>query len=343
MKKMLNTLYVTSEHSYLSLDGENIVILDHEQEIGRVPLHNLEAIVSFGYRGASPALMGACAERNISLCYLTPQGKFLARVTGPVKGNVLLRQKQFETCSDEQASLKIAKNCIAAKVFNARWVLERATRDHSMQVDVEKIKHASGFLKESVPQILGTTAKEQLRGYEGEAAGIYFSVFDELILQQKKDFSFQGRNRRPPQDRVNAMLSFFYTILTNQVAAALETAGLDPYVGVLHTERPGRVSLALDLVEELRPVMADRFVISLINKRIVNGKDFIQKENGAILMKDDTRRKILTEWQTRKKEMILHPFLKEKVEWGMVPHVQAMLLGRYLRGDLDAYPPLLWK
>ncbi len=343
MKKMLNTLYVTSEHSYLSLDGETIVVLIKEEEVGRVPLHNLEAVVSFGYRGASPALMGACAERNISLCYLTPQGKFLARITGPVKGNVLLRKKQFETCGEEQESLKVAKNCIAAKVYNARWVLERATRDHGMQIDVEKMKRASGFLRESIRIIQETTSKEQLRGYEGEAASIYFSVFDELILQQKKDFSFQGRNRRPPQDRVNAMLSFFYTILTNQVAAALETVGLDPYVGLLHTERPGRVSLALDLVEELRPIMADRFVISLINKRIVNGKDFQVKENGAILIKEDTRRKILTEWQTRKKETIMHPFLKEKVEWGMVPYVQAMLLGRYLRGDLDAYPPFLWK
>lgn len=343
MKKLLNTLYVTSENSYLSLDGETIVVLDNELEVGRVPLHNLEGIVSFGYRGTSPALMGACAERNISLCYLSPQGKFLARVTGPVKGNVLLRKKQYEVSVDLEKSLEIAKNCIVGKIYNARWVLERATRDHSLQVDVERIKKASLLLKESLGRVQGSQSKEQLRGYEGEAASIYFGVFDELILQQKKEFFFHGRNKRPPLDNVNALLSFMYTILTNNIAAALETAGLDPYVGVLHTERPGRASLALDLVEELRSVMVERFVLTLVNKRIVNGKDFVKKENGAVLMTDDGRRKILTEWQSRKKEMLVHPFLKEKMEWGMVPHIQAMLLSRYLRGDLDAYPPFLWK
>lgn len=343
MKKLLNTLYVTSENSYLSLDGENIVVLDQNKEVGRLPLNNLEAIVSFGYRGTSPALMGACAERNISLCYLTPQGRFLARVSGPVKGNVLLRKRQYEAGNDEKESLLIAKNCIIAKVYNARWVLERTTRDHGLQIDVERVKKASAFLKDTLRKIEECQSKEQLRGQEGEAASIYFGVFDEMILQQKKDFSFQGRSKRPPLDNVNAMLSFIYTILTNNVASALETVGLDPYVGVLHTERPGRVSLALDLIEELRPVLADRFVLSLINKRIVSGKDFTKMENGAVLMKDDARRRILTEWQNRKKETLQHPFLKEKIEWGMVPYAQAMLLSRYFRGDLDAYPPFMWK
>lgn len=343
MKKLLNTLYVTSENSYLSLDGENIVVLDNEKEVGRLPLHNLDGIVSFGYRGTSPALMGACMERNISICYLTPHGKFLARICGAVKGNVLLRKMQFQLCMDDKRSLDIAKNCIAGKVYNARWVLERACRDHSMQINVEKVKHASALLKKSISQIQESVEKEQLRGYEGEAATLYFGVFDELILQQKSDFFFHGRNRRPPQDNVNAMLSFIYTILTNNIAAALESVGLDPYVGVLHTDRPGRVSLALDLLEELRPVIADRFVLSLINKKVICGRDFAKKENGAVLMKDDSRKKILTEWQNRKKEVITHPFLKEKVEWGMVPYVQAMLLARYLRGDLDAYPPFMWK
>lgn len=343
MKKLLNTLYVTSESNYLSLDGENVVILDMESEIGRIPLHNLEAIVSFGYRGTSPALMGACAKRNISLSYLTPQGKFLARVTGSVTGNVILRGRQYQISMEEGESLAIAKNCILGKVYNARWVLERATRDHGMQIDVERVKHASLLLKQSLDMILECTSKGQLRGYEGEAASIYFGVFDELILQQKKDFSFRGRNKRPPLDSVNAMLSFIYTILTNHIASALETVGLDPYMGFLHTERPGRVSLALDMIEELRSVMADRFVLSLINRKIVQGKDFQTKENGAVLMGDATRRAILSEWQTRKKETLTHPYLKEKVEWGMVPYVQAMLLARYLRGDLDAYPPFLWK
>lgn len=312
MRKLLNTLYVTSENSYLALDGENLVVYDEKKELGRLPLHNLDGIVSFGYRGTSPALMGACAERNISLCYLTPQGKFLARVTGKVQGNVLLREQQYKSSKDDEISLTIAKNCIMGKVYNARWVLERAIRDHGMQIDVEGVKKASLHLKESLQYIQNAESKDQLRGYEGEAASIYFGVFNELILQQKKEFNFQGRNKRPPKDNVNAMLSFVYTLLTNQITSALEVVGLDPYVGYLHTDRPGRVSLALDLIEELRSVYADRFVLSLINKKIVNGKNFSQKENGVVLM-------------------------------GMVPYVQAMLLARYLRGDLDGYPVFLWK
>ena len=308
-----------------------------------MPLHNLEGIVSFGYRGTSPALMGACADRNISLCYLTPQGKFLARVTGKTRGNVILRDRQYTSSKDEKRSLEISKNCISGKVYNARWVLERAIRDHAMQIDKERVKVASLQLKTFLQYIQNAESKEQLRGYEGEAASIYFSVFDELILQQKKDFSFHGRSKRPPMDNVNAMLSFVYTLLTNQITSALESVGLDPCVGYLHTERPGRASLALDLIEEFRAVYADRFVLSLINKKIVNKKNFTKKENGAVLMDDDLRKKLLMEWQNKKKEVITHPFLKEKVEWGMVPYVQAMLLARYLRGDLDGYPAFLWK
>lgn len=343
MRKLLNTLYVTSENSYLALDGENVVLYENKDELGRIPLHNLEGIVSFGYRGTSPALMGACAERNISLCYLTPQGKFLARVSGRIKGNVVLRQQQYDSSRDEAISLEIAKNCIIGKVYNARWVLERAIRDHSLQIDAEKVKAASNFLKDSLTFIQNSQSKDQLRGYEGEAASIYFGVFDQLILQQKKDFIFTGRNRRPPLDPVNAMLSFVYTLLTNMVTSALESVGLDPYVGYLHVDRPGRASLSLDLVEELRAVMADRFVLSLINRKMVTGKNFSRQENGAILMDDELRKRVLMEWQNRKKEMITHPYLQEKVVWGMVPYVQALLLARYLRGDLDGYPVFLWK
>lgn len=343
MKKLLNTLYVTSPDSYLSLDGENVVILEGEQESGRIPLHNLEAIVSFGYRGVSPALMGGCAKRNIALCFVTPQGKFLARVTGGVHGNVLLRRRQFETAQDSDFSLGVAKNCILGKVYNSRWVLERATRDHSLQVDVERLKQASSFLQNALQNIRVCMNQDQLRGYEGEAASVYFGVFDQLILQQKKEFVFSGRNRRPPLDNVNAMLSFVYTLLTGMTASALETVGLDPYVGFMHTDRPGRVSLALDLLEELRPVMADRFVLTMINKKLVTGKDFKKKEDGAVIMSDAARKQLLVEWQNKKKEVITHPYLGEKVEWGMVPFVQAMLLARYLRGDLDEYPPFFWK
>lgn len=343
MKKLLNTLYVTSEDSYLSLDGENVVIFNQSQEMGRIPLHNLEAIVSFGYRGASPALMGGCASRNISLCFLTPQGKFLARVTGSVKGNVILRKRQYEASNDSDIALGIARNYMLGKVYNSRWVLERATRDHGFQVDVEQMKRASGFLKDSLGYIEACTDMAQLRGYEGEAASVYFGVFNQLILQQKKDFIFSGRNKRPPLDNVNAMLSFVYTLLTGMVASALETVGLDPYVGFMHTDRPGRVSLALDLIEELRPVLADRFVLALINRKMVTGKDFTKKEDGAVLMSDKGRKNLLTEWQNRKKDVITHPYLGEKVEWGMIPFVQAMLLARFLRGDIDEYPPFFWK
>ena len=343
MKKLLNTLYVTSEKSYLSLDGENIVIYEDKAELGRLPLHNLEGIVCFGYRGTSPALMGACAERNISLCYMTPQGKFLARVSGRIRGNVILREQQYASSKDEKISMEIAKNCILGKVYNARWVLERALRDHPMQIDVDRVKAASVRLKESLELIRNSQSKDQLRGYKGEAASIYFGVFDELILQQKKDFVFAGRNKRPPLDNVNAMLSFVYTLLTNTITSALECVGLDPCVGYFHTERPGRASLSLDLIEEFRAVMADRFVLSLINKKIVTDKNFTKKENGAVLMDVDLRKKLLTEWQNKKKEVITHPYLGEKVEWGMMPFVQAMLLARYLRGDLDAYPVFMWK
>lgn len=343
MKKLLNTLYVTSQDSYLALEGENIVVLDGKTEIGRLPLHNLEGIVSFGYRGTSPALMGACAERNISLCYLTPQGKFLARISGRSKGNVILRQQQYISSRDDTVSLGIAKNCILGKVYNARWVLERGIRDHSFQIDTDKVKKASIYLKKNLECIRNCQTKDQLRGYEGEAASVYFGVFDQLILQQKKEFIFTGRNKRPPKDNVNALLSFVYTLLSNSITSALETVGLDPYVGYLHTDRPGRASLSLDLIEELRAVLADRFVLSLINKKIIRGKNFSKKENGAVLMDDELRKRLLIEWQNRKKETITHPFLKEKIEWGMVPYVQAMLLARYLRGDLDGYPVFLWK
>ena len=343
MKKLLNTLYITSSASYLTLDGENVVVWDGNTEIGRLPLHNLDGIVSFGYRGMSPALMGACAEKNIAVSFLTPQGRFLARVTGKIQGNVLLRKIQYQESDDSVKSCTIARNCILGKVYNARWVLERALRDHGMQIDGEKVRRVSLFLQNSLEHIKECQDADKLRGMEGEAASLYFSVFDELILQQKSDFRFTGRSRRPPLDYVNAMLSFTYTLLTGMVASALESVGLDPYVGFLHTDRPGRMSLALDLMEELRPALADRFVLTLINRRIVLKKDFIIKENGAVLMNEGARKKFLEEWQGRKREVITHPFLEEKVEWGMVPFAQAMLLARYLRGDLDEYPPFLWK
>lgn len=343
MRKLLNTLYVTSPDTYLSLDGENIVIIKEEKEISRIPLHNLESIIAFGYTGASPALMGACAKRNIALSFMKQNGKFLARVTGEVRGNVTLRKSQYRYSDDIEKSNRIARNFVLGKVYNSRWVIERATRDYALRLDVEKLKRVSKYLANSLKLIMKSDSLEQLRGYEGEASSVYFSVLDDLILQQKDSFYFHCRNRRPPLDNVNAMLSFAYTLLAHDTAAVLETVGLDPYVGFLHRDRPGRVSLALDIMEELRSVYADRFVISIINKREISPKGFIKKENGAVVMDDEARKAILKSWQNKKQEVITHPFLQEKLEWGLVPYSQAMLLARFIRGDLDDYPPFLWK
>ncbi len=343
MKKLLNTLYIMSSDRYLSLDGENIVVNCEQKEVGRVPLHNLEAVVTCGYTGASPALMGACAERNVSLCFMTESGKFLARVTGNQRGNVVLRKTQYRYSEDFDRSLDIAKTMIVGKLYNSRWVIERAKRDYSMRLDEQKLGNVSDCLKKSIFKAKECKDIDSLRGIEGEGASMYFSVFDDLILQQKDDFVFQRRTKRPPLDNVNAMLSFAYSLLTSMCASALEVVGLDPYVGFMHTDRPGRKSLALDLVEELRSVVADRFVLSLINKKVISGKGFSKFDDSAVVMKEETRKIFLTSWQSKKQEVITHPFLKEKVEWGMVPYTQALLLARYLRGDLDAYPPFLWK
>ncbi len=343
MRILQNTLYVTSPDAYLALDGENIVVLCGEAETARVPLHNLEGVVTFGYTGASPALMGACCRRNIAVSFLSPQGRFLARVTGEQRGNVTLRREQYRAAEHPQRSLSMARPMIAAKLFNARWVLERALRDHSLRVDQAAVEAASQALAAAVKAALAAETPEMLRGIEGEGAARYFGVLDELILQQKDAFFLHGRSRRPPLDNVNALLSFVYTLLAHETAAALETVGLDPYVGFLHGERPGRASLALDIMEELRAVMADRFVLTLINRRAVTADGFSRKEDGAVTMADDTRRAVLSAWQSRKQETLVHPFLGEKIAWGLVPYTQALLLARFLRGDLDGYPPFFWK
>jgi CRISP-associated protein Cas1 len=276
------------------------------------------------------------------LCFLTPNGRFQARVTGKVKGNVLLRKKQYEISEQELQSVLIAASFLIGKLSNCRKVLERAIRDHSMLVNVEALAGAAAFLKETLKAVQSCKSVGDLMGFEGSAAKIYFGVFDQLILQQREDFFFKERNRRPPLDNMNSLLSFLYSLLTNEVASALETVGLDPYVGFLHQDRPGRPSLALDLMEELRPVFADRLALSLVNRKQITGKGFTQKESGGILMDDDTRKAVLTAWQERKKEEIIHPYLKERIPFGLIPHIQAMLLARYLRNDLDAYPPFFW-
>ena len=343
MKRLLNTLYLSNPDYYLSLDGENVVAKLKDEEIGRVPLHNLDGIVTTGFTGASPKLMGYCAERNIALTFLSGSGRFLATVCGESRGNVTLRKEQYRISDCEERSLKIARNMILGKIFNSKWVLERAIRDYSMRLNSERLKEQSRFLGNSMQRAREAAGLDRLRGIEGEAASVYFSVFDEMILQQKENFKFDTRNRRPPMDNVNALLSFSYTLLMSMCKSALEAVGLDAYVGFMHTDRPGRPSLALDIMEELRSVLADRFVLTLINKRMIAAEGFYAKENGAIVMEDDTRKAVISAWQSKKQEQIEHPFLKEKIEWGMVPYAQALLLSRYIRGDLDEYPPFLWK
>ncbi len=336
-------MYILSQDSYCRLDGENVVVVKEDDSTARFPLHTLESIVSFSYRGTSPGLMGACAQRGIDLSFFTPSGRFLAAVTGESRGNVLLRRQQYRLADNAAASCLIARGFVLGKVYNSRAVLERARRDHPQRVDVAALSRASQALAQALPQISEETDLESLRGLEGTAALQYFGVLDELILQGRELFSFDGRTRRPPRDPVNAMLSFAYTLLARNCASALSAVGLDPYVGFLHRDRPGRTSLALDLMEEQRSVMADRFVLTAINNRVIQPKHFDQQENGACLLTEEGRRAFLTAWQQRKQEVLTHPFLGEKIPWGLLPHVQALLLARTLRGDLDAYPPFLWK
>lgn len=334
---------MTNPSCYLSLDGDNILVRDGETVMGRVPSHNVESIVTFGHQGASPALMGYCSERNIAITYLNSNGRFRARLTGSSRGNVTLRKEQYRISDDETRSLEIAKNFILGKVYNNRWIVERAIRDYPLRIDVERFKTVSNSLKESLIEIRKCDNLDSLRGIEGQAAFMYYSIFNDLILQQKEQFYFYGRNRRPPTDKVNALLSFAYTLLAHDVAAASETVGLDSYVGFLHRDRPGRISLALDVMEELRGIYADRFVLTLINKKKITQEDFEVKENQAVLLTEEGRKKFLSYWQERKQEQITHPFLKEKISWGLVPYSQSMLLARFIRGDVDEYPPFLWK
>ncbi len=343
MRKLLNTLFVTSEDSYLALENENVVVINGENKLGQFPLSILEGIVCFSYKGASPALMGACAGRGIQLCFMTPRDRFLARVCGEDRGNVLLRKQQYRVSDSPAESCLIARNMILGKVFNARWVLERTLRDHGMRVDTEALRKVSTQLAQQLPAIETAVDLDTLRGLEGEASARYFSGFNQLILNQKDDFSFEGRNRHPPRDNVNAMLSFAYTLLANDCGAALESVGLDSYVGFMHRDKPGRASLALDLMEELRAPLADRLVLTLINNRMVQKNHFRRQADGVVLLNDDGRKLFLNAWQERKRDAITHPYLQEKVYWGLVPYVQALLLARYLRGDLDGYPTFFWK
>ncbi len=343
MKQLLNTLFVTTQGSYLCQKGDTVLVRVEKEDKLRVPIHTLGSIVCFGQVSCSPFLMGLCGEHNVTLSFLTEYGKFLARVHGPVTGNVLLRRQQYRYADCQQTSAKIARSIITAKIANSRNVLMRASREDSVCGQNEIAQKAIAYLAQSLDELRPNLSLDELRGKEGEAANIYFNVFDHLITVNKEDFFFTNRNRRPPVDNVNALLSFLYTLLAHDVGSALEAVGLDPAVGYLHRDRPGRASLALDIVEEFRAYLADRLALSLINRQQVKGSGFTKTESGAVTMDDETRKTVLIAWQKRKQDEITHPFIDEKIQVGLLPHVQAMLLARYIRGDLDGYPPFLWK
>jgi len=343
MRKLLNSLYITTPNSYLSLDGENIVILLEDNEKFRMPFVNIENIICFGYMGASPALMGKCMDNNISINFMKPNGELLARLVGKTKGNVLLRKKQYHVSDDDQFCLDFSQNIVAAKLFNSRATLQRTIRDHSDKIDTSNLIQISNQIANNIPKIYEIRDEDELRGFEGINARNYFSVFNDMILSQKENFNMSMRTKRPPLDNLNCMLSYLYTILSFEVRSALEVTGLDPFVGFMHTLRPGRPSLALDLMEEMRAYMVDRLVLTMINLKQITEKDFYMKEGGGVLMTDDGRKKILKCWQDRKKEIITHPFINEKIEIGLLPYVQAQLLSKYLRDDLSEYHPFLMK
>jgi len=343
MKRFLNTLFVTTPGAYLARDGETLLVRVEQETRLRLPIHTLSGIVCFGQVTASAPLMHLCGEHNVLLSFLSETGRFLGRVCGPVSGNVLLRREQYRRADCPQKSAAIARSMICGKIMNCRTVLQRALRDYPDANGVSALRTASDNLARTLAFCGEDLPLDELRGREGEAGAAYFGVFDALIISQKEHFQFTGRSRRPPLDPINALLSFFYTLLVHDVTAALEGVGLDPAVGFLHRDRPGRPSLALDLMEELRPMLADRLVLSLINRRQLQPRDFIIRENGAVQLTDDARKEVLVAWQKRKQEEILHPFINEKIAIGLIPHVQALLLARHLRGDLDTYPPFIWK
>lgn len=343
MMHHLNTLFVTTQGAYLAKEGETVLVRIEQETKLRVPLHTIGSIMCFGAITVSPFLMGACGERGIAISLLTENGKFLARVSGFTPGNVLLRREQYRRADDSAATAVLARAFVAAKVANSRVSLQRALRDNPGLPGAEDIERAVNSLAGSLRLLEREGDADRIRGLEGEAAAVYFSVFDHLIVAQKEDFRFEKRSRRPPLDNINALLSFLYTLLVSDARAACEASGLDPAVGFLHRDRPGRPGLALDLMEELRPYLADRLALTLVNRRQVQGKGFVQSETGGVVMDDETRKTVLVEYQKRKQEEIMHPFLEEKCAVGLLTHLQARILARHLRGDEDAYAPFLAK
>jgi len=343
MKRHLNTLFIMTEGTHLAREGENVVIRHSGAVRLRVPVHTLQGIICFGRVTCSPLLMYLCAERGVAISFLSPRGRFLAWVQGRGSGNVLLRREQYRRADDPARSAAIARHIVAAKIANCRTVLQRAARDRPDAPGNAPIRQAVARLRHLLAQWERAGDVETLRGIEGDAARAYFGVFDHLITSQREDFFFEHRSRRPPLDNMNALLSFLYSVLAHDVASGLCAAGLDPAVGYLHRDRPGRPGLALDLMEELRPVLADRLALTLVNLRQVQGKGFIASESGAVTMDDDTRKAVLTAYQKRKDDKLQHPYLQEEITLGILPHIQALLLARHIRGDLDEYPPFIWR
>jgi len=343
MKKHLNTLFVTTQGAYLAKEGETIVVKVNQEVRLRIPVHTIGGIVCFGNVSCSPFLMGFCGASGVGISFLTEYGRLLARVQGPVSGNVLLRREQYRKADNLEYSAQMAKAFVIGKVANCRTVLQRVLRDHAQKLNEDALRLSVDDMSRSLQSLEMNQLLDSVRGLEGDAAHTYYSVFDHLIVSQKEYFTFQERNRRPPLDNVNCLLSFLYTLLMHDCRSALESVGLDPAVGFLHRDRPGRPSLALDMMEEFRPFLADRLTLSLINLRQVQDKGFNKTEAGAVMMNDETRKTLLVAYQERKQEEIQHPFLDEKVSIGLLFHVQALLLARCLRGDLDGYPPFIWK
>lgn len=346
MRRHLNTLYITTQGAWLNKDGANVVVSLESQELGRVPIHTIGGIAMFGRVMASPPLLGFCASEGVCLCFLTEEGRFLARVEGPVSGNVLLRREQYRRTDNARACAELVRSFVIGKLLNQRAVIRRALRDHAegvTEAEREKLERAEERLSSALYQATREAGADNLRGIEGDAASAYFGAFDALIRGDKQLFAFRGRSRRPPLDPVNALLSFVYVLLLHDARSALETVGLDPAVGFLHRERPGRPSLALDLMEEFRGFFADRLVLSLINRRQLTRSSFKFVENGAVLLNDEGRKAVLVAYQERKRDEITHGFLDEKMTVGLLWHVQAQLLARHLRGDLDAYPAFVWR
>jgi len=343
MKRHLNTLFVQTQGAYLKKDGEAVVIRVEDQSVLRVPLHQLDGIVTFGRVSASPFLLGACAEAGVRFSMMTERGRFLAAVNGFTPGNVLLRREQYRRAECPDASLDIARPLVAAKIANLRTVLLRAGRERSDSATDTPAATQAKRMADDARRAMNTTSLDALRGIEGDSSAGYFNVFNSLLTTQRDDFAFRGRSRRPPLDPINALLSFLYTLLAHDYRSACEAAGLDAAVGFLHRDRPGRPSLALDLMEAMRPVLADRLAASLINRQQIKPKGFTTLESGGVVMDETTRKTVLVAYQKRKQDELLHPFTNEKVALGLVPHVQARLLARTLRGDHDLYPEFIWK